>query len=37
VDELKCAIDELVALSARTTAVAAQSPDGILTTLADLM
>ena len=36
-DELKCAIDELVALSARTTAVAAQSPDGgILATLADL-
>lgn len=36
-DELKCAINELVALSARTTAVAAQSPDGgILATLADL-
>jgi hypothetical protein len=36
-DELKCAIDELVALLARTTAVAAQSADGgILATLADL-
>jgi hypothetical protein len=36
-DELKCAIDELVALSARTTVVAAQSADGgILATLADL-
>ncbi len=36
-DELKTAIDELVALLARTTAVAAQSTDGgILATLADL-
>jgi hypothetical protein len=36
-DELKNAIDELVALSARTTAVAAQSTDGgTLATLADL-
>lgn len=36
-DELACAIDELVALSARTTGVAAQSPDGgLLATLADL-
>jgi hypothetical protein len=36
-EELKCAIDELVAFSARTTAAAAKSPDGmILATLADL-
>ena len=36
-DELMCAINELVVLSARTTAVAAQSDDGgILATLADL-
>ena len=35
--EPKCAINELVTLSARTTAVAAQSADGgILATLADL-
>ena len=36
-EEQKCAINELVTLSARTTAVAAQSADGgILATLADL-
>jgi hypothetical protein len=35
-DELKCAINELIVMSARTTAVAQSADGGILATLADL-